>query len=327
MTMSRNQDSAVAVLAKIATEFSALTVSLPVFLNRALSVLGQELGMDNCVVALLDERGAGRLVVRAASGLAAARLGKPLHPDVYARVMDSGRAELIPDPGPDTGPAFRSCVGAPIVVHGRAIGLLSAYRPHPGQFTEHDVNLMVVVARYFSSAIELARLHEQPLAGPQTDPLTDLESEPAFRDVLERELRRGQRHEEPTALLCLDIDGFAAIREKYDAVLQDTLVRNLAKLVRSVLRETDRVARSSSGLLLLLPRTPKRAGISVAERIRQRASTVVAESGPSITVSLGVSESPHDGAFAEALLAAARSALQEAQRQGGDRVQAARAAT
>src|SRR5579862_2785556 len=129
MTMSRNQDSAVAVLAKIATEFSALTVSLPVFLNRALSVLGQELGMDNCVVALLDERGAGRLVVRAASGLAAARLGKPLHADVYARVMDSGRAELIPDPGPDTGPAFRSCVGAPIVVHGRAVGLLIAYRP------------------------------------------------------------------------------------------------------------------------------------------------------------------------------------------------------
>lgn len=327
MTMSSGQDSALAALAKIATEFSALTVSLPAFLNRALSVLGHELGIDNCVVALLDERGAGRLVVRAASGLAAARLGKPLHSDVYARVMDDGRAELIPDPGPDMGPPFRSCVAAPIVVHGRVIGLLSAYRPDPGQFTEQDLNLMVVVARYFSSAIELARLHEQPLADPQTDPLTGLESEPAFRDVLERELRRGQRHEEPTVLLCLDIDGFAAIREKFDVALQDTLLRNLAKLVRSVLRETDKVARSSSGLLLLLPRTPKRAGISVAERIRQRANTVVADGGPSITVSLGVSESPHDGAAATALIAAARGALQEAQRQGGDRVQAAGAAS
>lgn len=325
MTISRSQDRALAALAKIATEFSALAVSLPAFLDRAIRVLGQELGIDNCVVALLDERGAGRLVVRAASGLAAPRLGKPLRPDVYARVMDTGRAELIPDPGPDSGPAFRSCVSAPILVHGRAIGLLNAYRPHPEQFAEQDVNLMVVVARYFSSAIELARLHEQPLAGPQADPLTDLGDEPAFRDAVERELRRGQRHEEQTVLLCLDIDDFAAIRAKYDAAIGDTLLRNLAKLVRGMLRDTDTVARSSNGLLLLLPRTPKRAGVSVAERIRQRARTVVADGGPSITASLGVGESPQDGAVADALLAAAKEALHEAQRQGGDRVQAARA--
>jgi diguanylate cyclase (GGDEF)-like protein len=126
-------------------------------------------------------------------------------------------------------------------------------------------------------------------------------------------------------LLCLDIDGLPAIQEKYGSALGDTLLRNLAKLLRGMLRESDTVARGSSGFLLLLPRTPKRAGVSVAERIRQRARGVLAAGGPSITVSLGAGESPQDGTAAETLLAAASEALEEAQRHGGDRVQPASA--
>lgn len=320
MTASGGTDRALAALAKIATEFSALTVSLPEFLNRSLKVLAQELRMESCAVALVDERGAGRLVVRAASGSAAPLLGKPLSRDVYTRAMDAGEAAEVADP--ESGP----CISAPILVHGRPIGLINAYRTAAGQFAEQDLNLLVVVARYFSSAIELARLHEQPAVTPRADPLTDLPTEPAFREALEREVRRGQRHGEPLVLLWVDIDRLDAIREEYGAALGDTLLRNVAKLMRGMLRESDTVARGSTGFLLLLPGTPKRAGVSVAERIRQRARGAVAGRGPSITLSLGVGESPQDGAVGEALLVAARAALDEAQRSGGDRVQAAKAA-
>ncbi len=320
MTTPHGQDKTLAVLAKIATEFSVLTVSLPEFLSRAVSVLGQELGFDHCVVALMDERGTGRLVTRAASGLAAPRLGTPLSPGAYARVMERGEAALIGDlraaaapPDPD----FRSCVSAPIVVHGRTVGLVNAYQPDPGRFTEQDLNLIVIVARYFSSAIELARLYERPAAGSRPD----YGSEPAFREALERELRRGQRHEEPLALLCLDIDGVAEIREEYGGALADTLLGNLAKLLGGMLRESDTVALGLSGFLLLLPRTPKRAGLSVAERIRQRARGVIAAGGPPVTVSVGVAVWPQDGTAAGTLLTAARDALDNARRQGGDRVQ------
>jgi len=319
MTASGGTDKALAALAKIATEFSALAVTLPEFLNRSLKVIARELGLVNCAVALIDERGAGRLVVRAASGSAAPLLGKPLSRDVYARVMDAGEAGEIADP--ESGP----CISAPILVHGRPIGLINAYRA-AAQISAQDLDLLVIVGRYFSSAIELARLHEQPAAAPQADPLTDLPNEPAFREALEREVRRGQRHGEPAVLLWVDIDGLDAIRQEYGAALGDTLLRNVAKLMRGMLRESDMVARGSTGFLLLLPRTPKRAGVSVAERIRQRARGPVAGRGPSITISLGVGESPQDGAVGEALLVAARSALDEAQRSGGDRVQAARTA-
>ena len=320
--MSGRPERALAALSKIATEFSALALSLPEFLDRSLKIIAQELGMEHCAVALVDERGAGRLVVRAASGLAGPRLGKPISRDVYARVMDSGEAAIIA--GPDhADPDFRPSISAPILVLGRAIGLVNVYRPDSGRFEEQDVGLVVVVAHYFSGAIELARLHEQPVVGPQADPLTDLPNEPAFLDALAREVRRGQRHAEPLVLLWLDIDGLAAIREKYGSALADTLLRNVAKLLRGMLRESDTVARGSSGFLLLLPRTPKRAGVSVAERIRQRTRGVLAGGGPSITVSMGAGESPQDGATAETLLAAARQALEEAQRHGGDRVQPA----
>ncbi|HEV2359884.1 MAG TPA: sensor domain-containing diguanylate cyclase [bacterium] len=329
MSISNGSERALAVLAKIATEFSALTVSLPEFLNRVLKVLGQEIGFDQCLVALVDERGAGRLVVRAASGLASPRVGKPLPRGVDEDVIATGRAALIPDlaAAGHADPDFRSCICAPILVHGRAIGVLNAYRPAPRDFTGQDLNLLVVVTHYFSSAIELAHLHEQPLAGPQADPLTDLPTERTFREAVEQEQRRAHRHREPLVVLWLDIDNFAAIREEYGAARADTLLRNLAKVLRGMLRESDLVARAPSGFLLLLPRTPRRAGASVAERIRQRARGVVAEGGPSITVSLGVSEAPQDGTAADALLAAAGEALEQARRHGGDRVQTAPAAT
>lgn len=325
MTTPHGQDKTLAVLAKIATEFSVLNVSLPEFLSRAVKVLGQELGFDHCVVALIDERGTGRLVARAASGLAAPRLGTAVPPGAYARVMETGEAALIGDlraaadpPDPD----FRSCISAPILVHGRAVGLVNAYQPDPGRFTAQDLNLIVIVARYFSSAIELGRLYEQPASGAKPG----YGSEPTFREALARELRRGQRHEEPLALLCLDVDDFEAIRETYGAALADTLLGNMARLLGGMLRESDTVALGSSGFLLLLPNTPKRAGLSVAERIRQRARGVIAAGGPPVTVSVGVAVWPQDGATAETLLTAAKDALENARRQGGDHVQPSRAA-
>jgi diguanylate cyclase (GGDEF)-like protein len=324
MTMSEGQDRTLAGLAKIATQFSALAVRLPDFLNSAIKMLGDELGIDHCVIALVDERGAGRLIVRAASGLAAPCVGEILTHPAFQRVIETGEPALIGAVGAGrTIPQVHSCVSAPLVVHGRPVGLVAACRPDPGQYTGQDLNLMIVLARYFSSAIELARLHERPAAGVLTDALTDLPSERAFREAVERAIRLGQRHGEPLVVLSLDIDDLSTIRDRYGAAVCDTLLRHLARVLRGMLRESDIVARASTGFLLLLPRTPKRAGLSVAERIRRRANGVVAEGGPAITVSLGVGESPKDGVGAATLVDAVKAALEEAQRRGGDRVHTA----
>jgi diguanylate cyclase (GGDEF)-like protein len=322
---SIGSERALTVLGGIATEFSALTLSLPKFLDRVLSVLGQGLGFDHCMVALQEEKGVGRLVVRAATGLAAPQLGTVLPVGVHESVMASGEATAVPGlraAGPHAGSDLCSCICIPIVLYGRAIGVVYAYRPAPGAFSEQDLNLMVDVARYLASAIQLARLHEHPPARAHADPLTDLPTEPVFCKALDGEIRRGHRYEQPLAVLCVDVDRREAIRERHGEASGHAALRTLAKTLRAMFRESDVVARAESGFLILLPHTPKRAAVSVAERIRQRARTIAVNAGPPITVSIGVAEAPRDSSTGEELLAAARRALDEAKRGGGDRVEA-----
>lgn len=326
MVMS-GRESAVAGLARIATELSSLTVKLPDFLNRAVALWHQELGIEHCLIALVEERGAGRLVVRAGAGLAAPEVGAVLSADVFARVIESGEAVAIADLGTHLGrgsPNLRSCVSAPILVQGRAVGVVNAYHPDPGRFSQQDLDLIVILARYLSGGLEHAGVHRRPADVPGADPLTDLPNEASFLESLERELRLAERHNEPLALLSLNIDGLPKISDRYGPATCDTLLRKVAKILQGMLRESDVVARGSGGFLILLPRTPKRAGAGVAERIRRRVTGVLVDGGPSLTVSVGLSSS--DGRIAtETLLAGVTQAMEEAQSSGGDRVTAAAA--
>jgi diguanylate cyclase (GGDEF)-like protein len=326
MSTINSSERAVAVLARIATEFSALTVTLPEFLTRGLAVLGQDLAFDHCAVALFDERGGGRLVVRATTGRAAPLLGKTLPRGLHDGVIRTGQPALSADLRaggyfPDS--EFRSGICVPLTVHERSIGVVYAFRLAADAVTDQDVHLLVVVARYFSSAIQLARLHEQPVTSPDADTLTELPTEATFRDILEREVRRGQRYGQPVALVCVDVDGLATVRRAQGEAPSHTILRTLARSLRAMFRESDIVARATHGFLLLLPHTPKRAAVSVAERVRQRARTIPLDPGPAITVSVGVAEAPQDGTTGDALLTAAQRALEAAQRRGGDCVEAA----
>jgi len=56
---------------------------------------------------------------------------------------------------------IRSGIYAPLRVRDRSLGVLSAHQGRVGAFTEADLQLLTVVARYLSGAIEVARLHEQ----------------------------------------------------------------------------------------------------------------------------------------------------------------------
>ena len=320
MVMS-GRDGTVAGLARIATELSSLTLKLPDFLNRAVALWHQELGIEHCLIALVEERGAGRLVVRASVGRAP-EVGVVLSADVFARVIESGEAVAIADLGTHLGrggPSLRSCASAPILVQGRAVGVVNAYHPDPGRFAKEDLDLIIILARYLSGGLEQAGIHRKPVELPGADPLTDLPNEASFRESLERELRLAERHNEPLALLCLNIDGLPRISERYGPATCDTLLRKVAKILQGMLRESDVVARGSGGFLILLPRTPKRAGSGVAERIRRRVAGILVDGGPSLTVSVGFSSS--DGRTAsDTLLTSVTQALEEAQSSGGDRV-------
>jgi diguanylate cyclase (GGDEF)-like protein len=175
--------------------------------------------------------------------------------------------------------------------------------------------------KQISFAIENARLFHEAI----TDGLTGLFLKRYFQIQLEIELKRVQRHRRPMSLLMLDIDHFKAINDTYGHVKGDVILREVSRLVKSCVRETDIASRyGGEELAVILPETPSLEAAAIAERMRKEIAALrFPHDGTelSITMSVGV-HSVEGGAEArsEEVIQKADAALYEAKKSGRNRV-------
>jgi len=134
--------------------------------------------------------------------------------------------------------------------------------------------------------------------------------------VLEREIRRAERHRGSLSLAMLDLDGINQLRDASGPRAADALLCEVGALLRSALGPFDLAARYNSHQLLLLligddvgkPESPARLR-RICLDIQQRADAYQDVALPRITVSAGLAEWPVHGTTAEELVRAARQAL------------------
>ncbi|EGY23908.1 GGDEF domain-containing protein [Nitratidesulfovibrio liaohensis] len=132
----------------------------------------------------------------------------------------------------------------------------------------------------------------------------------------------------PCSVVILDIDDFKKYNDSYGHVAGDKLLKELAGVLRKVLRETDRLIRyGGEEFLVVLPGTAKAQAIVVAEKlchaVREEAFSLPdGEPARPVTASLGVATMPEDGKEFAAALKAADSLLYRAKRKGKNRVAA-----
>jgi diguanylate cyclase (GGDEF)-like protein len=92
-------------------------------------------------------------------------------------------------------------------------------------------------------ARELARLYGSLEHLAFTDPLTNLPNRARFRDTLEESVRQYTLAHQPFALLLTDLDRFKAVNDNLGHQIGDLLLQEVSARLRSVLRESDTVAR------------------------------------------------------------------------------------
>ena len=157
----------------------------------------------------------------------------------------------------------------------------------------------------------------------QTDPLTRLLNARGFAGRLNAEIKRSRRYREPLSLLFLDVDGLKNINDRHGHRAGSEVLREVAGVIRTQLRETDTGARwGGDEFTVIAPNTSKDAATRFAERIRAR----VAEHAGDwpITASIGVATLDDDEpADAVALMRASDDAMYEAKRRGKNAVVAA----
>jgi len=159
-----------------------------------------------------------------------------------------------------------------------------------------------------------------------TDPLTGLVNRKALMRSLEQATKRTIDEGEDLCLLLLDIDKFKAINDTHGHVIGDKVICCVADIMKNAIKGKDLAARyGGEEFVILLPDTPFKGAMSVAEHIRkaiERTKMVRPSDGKTIarvTISIGVAKYSA-GETLEALISRADSALYHSKNVGRNRV-------
>lgn len=152
------------------------------------------------------------------------------------------------------------------------------------------------------------------------DGLTGLFNHSCFQELLDLEIKRYLRHGSIVSLVLLDIDDFKKVNDRWGHPEGDRVLRALARVMRSVTRESDICSRyGGEEFATILPMTEIAEAAEIAERIRVEAGKIsVGEQF--LAVSLGVAVSSTATGDADALVKQADQALYHAKEQGKNRV-------
>ncbi len=119
-----------------------------------------------------------------------------------------------------------------------------------------------------SLSYRLQVANERLQALSETDPLTDTLNRRKFMAVAERELALAERHCYPTTVVLIDFDDFKQVNDKYGHAVGDVALVQTIDVIKSVIRESDVLARfGGEEFILLLPHTAREGAQSLVKRM------------------------------------------------------------
>ena len=253
-----------------------------------------------------------------------------------------------------------SYLNVPLVFGGQSFGVMVLVETQSERrWTAEEIALASALAEQAAIAIERARLYKRVQEQAITDGLTGLFNHRYFYERLDQEVARARRYGTPVSLLMVDIDDFKAFNDRHGHLAGDSVLRQLAGVLRDELRQSLDIAARYGGeeFAIILPNTPMvpatdaqlemdlagklprlrggeeppppghRGGAEeVAERIRRRISETAfighdAAALSRITVSIGVAVFHNKAVSVEDLVSNADAALYKAKRGGKDRAE------
>ncbi len=158
------------------------------------------------------------------------------------------------------------------------------------------------------------------------DPLTGLPNRIQVEQQLDLALARARRTAGAVALMFIDLDDFKEVNDRLGHAAGDGLLADVATRLRSVLRDTDLLARQGGDEFIVVladvSGDPTPAAENVGSKMLRalRAPFVVGASRLRTGASIGVSLYPDDADDTEALLRHADTAMYQAKAAGGGRV-------
>lgn len=192
----------------------------------------------------------------------------------------------------------------------------------------HIVGLLVNNASLTAGTLAFLLAHrdvaEQALQRmATTDPLTGLHNRRWMEERGGEHLSLSKRHQQPLAVLLIDIDHFKQVNDTHGHAMGDAVLQCFAKVLQSVVRDTDLVARfGGEEFAVLMPMS----GVSAAKELDTRLRAALAQDmtaalGWAVTYSAGCARPQHPDDTLQTMFARADGLLYQAKHQGRNQTQ------
>lgn len=182
-----------------------------------------------------------------------------------------------------------SLLAAPLAVDDGVRGVVALTARGVHRFQENDESLLEMVAGQVGIMLDRASLYRDLQEQATTDALTRLYNRRFLQDRLTEERSRARRNGYSLAAIMLDVDKFKQINDTYGHHTGDSVLREVAALIRGCVRAEDVVARyGGEEFCILLPQVGEDEITVVAERLRTSVERHVWSVGLArVTVSVG----------------------------------------
>lgn len=166
--------------------------------------------------------------------------------------------------------------------------------------------------------------HRRIRESSSTDELTGVFTRRRIEEEIDYHLASAARSGQSVALAIIDLDNFKAINEMHDPVMGDEVLREVAHLLRDVVRSTDVVGRiGSDEFAVVMPQTSGEEAFRLAHQWRAELTSQIYCDGrlkSGVHASVGLAESRGRPLAPHELISAADKALYEAKMTGGNKV-------
>lgn len=164
-------------------------------------------------------------------------------------------------------------------------------------FRGEELSLFSEVVNILISHIKRGLEYESLYHQATKDPLTGLFNRWVLEEQGEKLLSAARRYGRPVSLIALDLDNFKKVNDNFGHLRGDSVLRDVAKILREGVRECDLPIRTGGDeFVALLDDTDECGAVQLAERLQRSVSelNVWPEEGVQLTVSIGVSQFADD---------------------------------
>jgi diguanylate cyclase (GGDEF)-like protein len=218
----------------------------------------------------------------------------------------------------------------PLIASGRLVGAVQATRKSGAgdAFRQEEARVVELVCASLARALANAIDYHDATRQTLIDDLTRLYNVRFLYQTLEGEIRRARRYGSAVSVVFMDLDGFKLVNDAYGHRAGSATLTEVAQVIIRSVRESDFVARyGGDEFVLMLPETPAKRALQMAERVRQRIAGHRFKGGVGadiyLTASFGVASFPEHATQSEKLIELADAAMYEAKQRDKNNVRLA----